>query len=425
MTLFWLIAAAMVLTAGAVILIPLWRGQGGENLSQDAVDTLIFRERLAELSAEQQAGRLDAEQYRQLREELERTLLTDVAGAPRSAPASRWPATLATVAALLILVVALGYYYQAAYRGETQNWLVQQDRWDQVVAQAMREPGALPAAARQDPAGFTRALQARVLRQGMTHPDSLYLLGVSYIQQQQWPEALEVLGRAYELEPQRADISVAYAQAMILTGDQRLSQAGGQLLHAVLAAQPDNPAALMLLGFSAFNTGAYDQAIDLWQRLLAQRDPASEGARLLRNSIARAEALRAEQAAEAAPAASPGPQITVTVELAPALRAQLAPADALFVFARAENGPPMPLAAVRQPARDFPAQVTLTDQQAVTPALTLSAFPQVMIGARIARGGGASVQAGDWEAAPEAVNVANGPAAVTLVIDRPVADAAR
>jgi len=425
MTLFWLIAAAMALAAGALILIPLWRGRSAEGLSQDEADTLIFRQRLAELSAERQAEGLDAEQYRQLREELERTLLTDVAGAPRPAPASRWPATLATVAALFILVVALGYYYQAAYRGETQNWLVQQDRWDQVVAQAIREPAALPAAARQDPAGFARALQARVLHQGMTHPDSLYLLGVSYIQQQQWPEALEVLGLAYELEPQRADISVAYAQAMILTGDQRLSQAGGQLLHAVLAAQPDNPAALMLLGFSAFNTGAYDQAIDLWQRLLTQRDPASEGARLLRNSIARAEALRAEQAAEAAPAASPGLQITVTVELTPALRAQLAPADALFVFARAENGPPMPLAAVRQPARDFPAQVTLDDQQAVTPALTLSAFPQVVVGARIARGGGASVQAGDWEAAPVAVTRANGSAAVTLVIDRPVADGAR
>ncbi len=179
MTLFWLIAAAMALTAGALILIPLWRGRSAEDLSQDEADTLIFRQRLAELSAERQAEGLDAEQYRQLREELERTLLTDVAGAPRSAPASRWPATLATVAALLILVVALGYYYQAAYRGETQNWLVQQDRWDQVVAQAIREPGALPAAARQDPAGFARALQARVLRQGMTHPDSVYLLGVS------------------------------------------------------------------------------------------------------------------------------------------------------------------------------------------------------------------------------------------------------
>ena len=425
MILFWLIAVAMVLAAGALMLIPLWRGRSGENLSQDAADTLIFRERLAELSAEQQAEYLDAEQYRQLREELERTLLTDVAGAPRPAPAARWPAMLAAGTTVMILLLALGYYYQAAYRGETQNWLVQQDRWDEVVAQAIRDPKALPAAARQDPTGFARALQARVLRQGMTHPDSLYLLGVSYIQQQQWPAALEALGRAHELEPQRADISVAYAQAMIFTGDQGLAQAGGQLLQAVLAIQPDNPAALMLLGFSAFNTGAYDQAIDLWTRLLAQRDPASEGARLLRNSIARAEALRAEQVPKASPAASPGPQITVTVELAPALQAQLAPADVLFVFAKAENGPPMPLVAVRQPAGDFPVQVMLDDQHAVTPGLTLSTFPQVVVGARIARGGDASVQAGDWEAVPVPVSVANGPAAVTVVIDQQVADDAR
>ncbi len=75
---FWVIAAAMVVTAGAIILIPFWRNRAGQQASRDETNTRIFRERLADLEAERREGRVDAREYQQLRQELERTLLVDV-----------------------------------------------------------------------------------------------------------------------------------------------------------------------------------------------------------------------------------------------------------------------------------------------------------------------------------------------------------
>jgi cytochrome c-type biogenesis protein CcmH len=108
--------------------------------------------------------------------------------------------------------------------------------------------------------------------------------------------------------------------------------------------------------------------------------------------------------------------------LAPALRDRLAPEDTLFIFAKAAGGPPMPLAAVRQPARDFPVQVVLDDSQAMMPALKLSNFHQIIVSARISKAGEVTAQAGDLQGASEPLTLDGGSQtqAVALVIDRVV-----
>ena len=53
----------------------------------------------------------------------------------------------------------------------------------------------------------------------------------------------------------------------------------------------------------------------------------------------------------------------------------------LFIFARALNGPPMPLAVVRQPVGNFPVEAVLNDSQAMMPDLSLSKFPSVVVAA--------------------------------------------
>ena len=280
MVAFWLLAAGMVLLAGAVVLIPLRRPHDGvADVSRDAVNARIFRERLADLDAEHRAGGVDDLQYRQLRAELERTLLVDVPQAAVSRVSGNPLAVkLAGAAALCVPLLTLGYYYVSSYRGETGEWLALQQQMDEAVTRAMRRPDELPELARADLIGFTRVLQARLLEAGMRDPDGLYLLGNAYLQLRQLPAALTALGRAFELNPQRPDIMLAYAQAMILTQDERLSQAGVGLLHTVLQINPNHQGALMLLGFGSFNAGAYEEAIQVWQRLLALRAPDSEGA---------------------------------------------------------------------------------------------------------------------------------------------------
>ena len=69
----------------------------------------------------------------------------------------------------------------------------------------------------------------------------------------------------------------------------------------------------------------------------------------------------------------------------------------MFIFARAVNGPRMPLAIVRKQVKDLPVTVTLDDSMAMSPAMVLSGFDPVTVGARISRSGNAMPQSGDLQ----------------------------
>ena len=92
-----------------------------------------------------------------------------------------------------------------------------------------------------------------------------------------------------------------------------------------------------------------------------------------------------------APAAA---SLKVRVELDAALKDKVQPGDAVFVFARALSGPPMPLAVKRLTVADLPAEVSLSDSDAMMPQLKLSKFPEVQLVARVSRAGNAT--AGEW-----------------------------
>ena len=57
----------------------------------------------------------------------------------------------------------------------------------------------------------------------------------------------------------------------------------------------------------------------------------------------------------------------------------------------------MPLAITRLTVAQLPARLTLTDAMGMVPGLTLSRFPQVVVGARISKSGNATPQSGDLQ----------------------------
>ena len=93
------------------------------------------------------------------------------------------------------------------------------------------------------------------------------------------------------------------------------------------------------------------------------------------------------------------------MSLDPQLAAQVKPDDTVFVFARAAQGPRMPLAIVRKQVRDLPLSVSLDDSLAMSPAMVLSKFSEVSVGARISRSGNAMPQSGDLQGSKSPVAV--------------------
>jgi cytochrome c-type biogenesis protein CcmH len=96
---------------------------------------------------------------------------------------------------------------------------------------------------------------------------------------------------------------------------------------------------------------------------------------------------------------------------------KLAPGDTLFVFARAKEGPRMPLAVMRVPAPKaggFPLPFELTDAMAMAPGMSLSKFSEVVIEARISKSGNAQLQPGDLSGLTDVVRPGASGVVVTI-----------
>ena len=116
-------------------------------------------------------------------------------------------------------------------------------------------------------------------------------------------------------------------------------------------------------------------------------------------------------------AAAKGAAIKVSVSLGAEMASRIAPGDTLFVYARALQGPRMPLAIVRVTAADLPFETELNDAQAMMPAMRLSNFSQVVVGARISKSGQAIAQEGDVFGEVSPVDVTAG-SKVEIVMDQ-------
>lgn len=228
--------------------------------------------------------------------------------------------------------------------------------------------------------------------------------------------ARDAYDQALRIDPNNAAAMVGWAEAdSLLQPDHRIDGKALKLLEHAALLQPDNQRGLWLLGISQFQHDQYAFAAATWRRLLPLLQPGSSVAKAVAEQIAVADARSG--AARPEGAAATGPQLRVQVALAPSLKDQLAPGDALFVYARAEQGPPMPLAVARLDATALPATVTLTDAMGMTPAFRLSSAPRVFVGARISHSGQAIAQPGDLEGDAGVVDV-DRKAPVHITIDR-------
>jgi cytochrome c-type biogenesis protein CcmH len=90
----------------------------------------------------------------------------------------------------------------------------------------------------------------------------------------------------------------------------------------------------------------------------------------------------------------------------------------VFIYARAAEGPPMPLAVQRVKARELPVSFALDDAMAMAPGMELSAHARVIVTARVSKSGGATPQPGDLQGA--SAPVANDASGVTVLIDTEV-----
>jgi cytochrome c-type biogenesis protein CcmH len=252
-------------------------------------------------------------------------------------------------------------------------------------------------------------------------PDDLQgwlLLAQTEAAMHQDAQAREAYGQALQLDPRNGTAMVGWAEAdSMARDDHRIEGRAVELLEQAVQADPANQRGLWLLGISHFQRDDYAAAAATWRRLQPLLDPGSNVAKAVTEQIAVAEARAGGKPSPVAAADAQGPHLAVQVELDPSLRDKLKPGAALFVYARAEQGPPMPLAVARLQASQLPATVTLTDAMAMAPQFKLSSAAKVFVGARISASGQAIAQSGDLEGDAGVVEV-NHAGPIRIVIDK-------
>jgi cytochrome c-type biogenesis protein CcmH len=204
-------------------------------------------------------------------------------------------------------------------------------------------------------------------------------------------------------------VLVDLADVLAMANGQRLAGEPEKLVERALQIDPQNLKGLALAGTAAFERGDFARAAAFWERMLPLVAADSEDARIVRENVAQARAK-----------AGAAVKLAGTVSLSPKLKGRAAPDDAVFIFARAAEGPRVPLAVLRKQVRDLPLSFSLDDSMAMAPGISLSGFPRVVVGARISKSGGAAPQPGDLQGASAVV--ANDAAGVKVVIDSVVGD---
>ena len=265
---------------------------------------------------------------------------------------------------------------------------------------------------------------AAKLQQNPQDAEGWRLLGRGYLSMERFAEALAAVSRARALLPGDLDTEMEYIEALSLSTPNRQFAGEPQtLLDAALKRDPLNQRGLWLAGIAAQQRGDTDSALQNWKKLASLLPADAEALPGLQQQIASLQSAGAVADAAAPPTTAPtdapmagamantdanpaatstassgaSAAITVTVDLAAELKARVAASDTLFVFARAASGPRMPLAIQRLGVGQFPISVTLDDASAMMPAMRLSAFPEIVIGARISKSGQAIAASGDLQ----------------------------
>ena len=384
-------AALLVLLVLAILLWPLWRGPKLSGVvDRQAANLDIFRDQLRELESDHEQGLLADADFEQARSELQRRLIDDVqphAEMSGDASANRPPARPGRKTALALLVAipllaAFGY----ALLGNTRAF-------DPAQTQARVTPQQI------------EEMLGKLVEKLKANPDDAkgwVMLARSYKVLGRYAEAAEAYSHGAALVDGDPSLLADYAEVLGQANGGKLAGRSTELIARALAIDPNEPQALFLAGAAATDRNDFVAVADYWGRLLLQLQPGSEEAKSLGAAVDKAREIVAqkggksvENPATPAPGKLSAETISGEVSLSGKLAAQAKPDDLLFVFARADEGPRMPLAVMRVRVADLPLKFSFDDSMALPGGKKISEFKTVSVEARVAKAGQAQSSSGD------------------------------
>lgn len=269
---------------------------------------------------------------------------------------------------------------------------------------------------------------------------------------------------ALQQDENNAQLMLELAEMMALNNNRQFTEPSRELIRKAYALEPNNANVLWFSGVAEYQFGNYQQAIDRLTALLPlardEEDVVKSATAMISKSREQLIAAGQEMPelevllgvttiTEAAPVVRPATAIaasvspaapttattgsttsgstasgsttslSVTVNVSDDVRKKFNANDVIFVYAKAKQGPRMPLAAQRMTLAELPATVLLDDNMAMVEGMNLSAFEQLVISARVSKSGSAIAQSGDYIGSTDFKNQKT-QASINIVIDTAV-----
>ena len=407
-------AVAALFVLWPLLQLPFLHKSWARRASQDETQVTLYYEHLADLDKALALGEIESGQYEELKLELQKTLVADEVKSPEHASSKKGKKA---VFALALLVPVLGYVIYSEM-GAKPDWEIYTEL--QALPQATSQEEY-----EQDLRALALKAQARLVHTPENHA-LRNLLAQTSLALQDYDEAVANYRKILEVFPTDPRLMANLAQALFYRAGNTVTPEVQDYMKKSLAVDPLNPEMLGLAGIDAKTQGDLRGAIRYWKMAVSQLNPQSQAAMGYNNGIKKAEQALLAAGESLEEPAHHGQQKELTELLKIELNVAIAPgipvaADAtVFIYARAWNGPKVPLAIQKITVADLPKHVTLDESMAMAPGMTIKHFEELELVARVSLQGTPASQSGDWQASVGPIKLADLKAPVELVISKQI-----
>ena len=419
MLVFWIVAVCLFIAAMLFVLPPLLSSKATDKtIEHGELNVSVYKDQLAELERDHQTGTITPDYYERTKNEIERRLLQDIDKdeSSKGANSGEGPSGRPLVITLAIVIPVFSILlYMSLGNPEGITGVAAP-----IVADASSTAAAGGSGAAEEHPDTGAQVEAMVMALAARmeeNPDDLdgwLMLARSYRFLKRHADAVNAFEKAMPLVETNPQLLADLADTMAMATGGNLDGRPIRLIRKAIELDPVNVQSLWLAGTYDFERGDYESALSYWRRLKNIVPPGSQDANAMDTNIAEIEA-RLRAAGRVIPAeediatiftAKKGPTfVSGTVRVDPMYQEQVAPTDTVFIFARAANGPRMPLAIVKKQAQDLPVEFALDEKMAMMSGMSLADYPQVIVGARISKSGNAMAQSGDLEGSTAVIDV--------------------
>jgi len=258
----------------------------------------------------------------------------------------------------------------------------------------------------------TNALEAQ-LKETPNDIEKLKLLANTYTFDERFLDAASIWQKISQLD-NKPSYTLRQANMLTSANKGKIPNQANELVMSVLKTHASEPEALWLAGLYAAQNQDVQSVKQYWNTLLPliphERQVELQGLikQLEQGGIATSSNSQPTPSPKQQPKQAKAPSIqtsqniensadaiNINLSISPELKTTVDMNATVFIFAKAVNGPPAPLAVKRLTVKDLPIDVSLTDADAMMPQFAISAFDEIEVSAKISTSGNAADKTND------------------------------